>query len=429
MIRPQLDRNIACVKQNKHKIINDPVWGFIDLNSGLIFDLIEHPWFQRLRRIRQLGLTSGVYPGANHTRFEHSIGTMYLVQTALDVLRDKGVEITDEEAEGATIALLLHDLGHGPFSHALEESIVRGISHEELSILFMRELNEELDGRLDLAVRIFLNQYPKHFLHLLVSSQLDMDRLDFLKRDSFYCGVSEGVVSSDRIIKMLNVRDDRLVVEAKGIYSVEKFLIARRLMYWQVYLHKTVVSAERTLVNLLRRAADLVAAGHEVTATGTFAAFLHHQVTAEDFRSADRSRRRMALDRFARLDDSDITSSIKEWTLHPDAILSELSNRIVNRKLMKIKISAHPFGESQLNELKAKIREQTGVAEEELGYFVSVGEMTNNAYRPDEEAILILHKNGKLKDIRDASDIDLEGLTKTVRKHFVCYPAKNTQGK
>jgi len=416
------------VKQNKRKIVNDPVWGFIDLNSGLLFDLIEHPYFQRLRRIRQLGLTSLVYSGANHTRFEHCIGSMYLVQTALQVLREKGVEITDEEAEGVSAAILLHDLGHGPFSHALEESIVRGISHEELSLLFMQELNEEFNGKLDLAIRIFLDQYPKHFLHLLVSSQLDMDRLDFLKRDSFYCGVSEGVVSSDRIIKMLDVRNDQLVVEAKGIYSVEKFLIARRMMYWQVYLHKTVVSAERTLVNLLKRASSLVEMGKEVDCSGAFACFLYGEVIAADFRSPDRGIRKLALNRFAGLDDSDILSTVKGWISHADPVLSELSERIVNRKLMKIKISQHPFSESQLNELKEKVQTKVGIQEEDLDYFFSVGEMTNNAYQPDEEAILILYKNGKLKDIRDASDINLEGLTKTVRKHFVCYPAKISLG-
>ncbi len=416
------------MRQNKHKIVNDPVWGFIDLNSGLLFDLIEHPYFQRLRRIRQLGLTYLVYPGANHTRFEHSIGSMYLVRTALQVLREKGVEITDEEAEGVTISVLLHDLGHGPFSHALEESIVKGISHEEISLLFMKELNEEFDGRLELAIQIFLDQYPKHFLHLLVSSQLDMDRLDFLKRDSFYCGVSEGVVSSDRIIKMLDVRHDQLVVEAKGIYSVEKFLVARRMMYWQVYLHKTVVSAERTLVNLLQRASDLVVAGRGVSSSAAFACFLKGEVTAADFKSPERATRRRALDSFSWLDDSDILSSIKDWITYPDLVLSELAARIVNRKLMKIKISPHPFGESQLGEIKAKVGAIQGIAKGDADYFISIGEMTNKAYQPDEEAILILYKNGKLKDIRDASDINLEGLTKTVRKHFVCYPAKISQG-
>jgi len=416
------------VKQNKHKIVNDPVWGFIDLNSGLLFDLIEHPYFQRLRRIRQLGLTSLVYSGANHTRFEHSIGSMYLVQTALSVLREKGVEISADEAEGVTAAVLLHDLGHGPFSHALEESIVKGISHEELSIMFMQDLNDELDGRLDLAIQIFLDQYPKHFLHLLVSSQLDMDRLDFLKRDSFYCGVSEGIISSDRIIKMLDVRNDQLVVEAKGIYSVEKFLIARRMMYWQVYLHKTVVSAESMLVNLLRRASDLVNAGQDVKTADAFACFLNHQVTAADFRSPDKQQKKMALSKFAKLDDSDILSTIKGWMAYPDHVLSDLSERFVNRKLMKIKISPHPFSESQVIEIKKKILSEMEIPEYESGYFVSVGEMTNKAYQPEEEAILILYKNGKLKDIRDASDINLEGLTKTVRKHFVSYPAKISQG-
>jgi len=416
------------VRQNKRKTVNDPVWGFIDLNSGLLFDLIGHPYFQRLRRIRQLGLTSLVYPGANHTRFEHSIGSMYLVQTALDVLRGKGAEITDEEAEGVSIAVLLHDLGHGPFSHALEESIVRGISHEELSILFMRELNEEFNGKLELAISIFLDQYPKHFLHHLVSSQLDMDRLDFLKRDSFYCGVSEGVVSSDRIIKMLDIRNDQLVVEAKGIYSVEKFLIARRMMYWQVYLHKTVVSAEKMLVNLLCRASDLVNTGHEVKASGNFSSFLNHEVIADDFRSPDRKRRLLALKRFALLDDTDIFSTIKEWTIHNDPVLAKLADMIVNRKLLKIKISQHPFGDGLINELKEKALLRTGIGKDGIDYFVSVGEMTNKAYQPDEEAILILYKNGKLKDIRDASDINLEGLTKTVRKHFVCYPAKISLG-
>lgn len=416
------------MKQNKHKIVNDPVWGFIDLNSGLLFDLIEHPYFQRLRRIRQLGLTYLVYQGANHTRFEHSIGSMYLVRTAVQVLREKGVEITDAEAEGVTIAVLLHDLGHGPFSHALEESIVRGISHEEISLLFMTVLNEEFNGSLDLAIQIFLDQYPKHFLHLLVSSQLDMDRLDFLKRDSFYCGVSEGVVSSDRIIKMLDVRNDQLVVEAKGIYSVEKFLIARRMMYWQVYLHKTVVSAERTLVNLLRRATDLVEAGQEVRSSAAFSCFLKGEVTAADFRSSDKEKRKKALDSFSWLDDSDILSSVKDWISFPDEVLSKLSTRIMNRKLMKIKISQHPFGEGQLNEIRARVLSMPGIREEDTDYFISVGEMTNNAYQPEEEAILIMYKNGKLKDIRDASDINLEGLSKTVRKHFVCYPAKISKG-
>jgi uncharacterized protein len=344
--------------------------------------------------------------------------------SALNVLREKGVVISDEEAEGVSAAVLLHDLGHGPFSHALEECIVTGISHEEISILFMHALNDELNGKLDLAIRIFLDQYPRHFLHHLVSSQIDMDRLDFLKRDSFYCGVSEGVVSSDRIIKMLDVRNDQLVVEAKGIYSVEKFLIARRMMYWQVYLHKTVVSAEMMLVNLLRRASDLVKAGQVVKASENFSGFLNLEVKSADFRSPDKQIQSVALKKFSMLDDTDILSAVKEWTAHPDPVLAGLSGMIINRKLLKIKISPHSFGESQVNEIKVKALSVTGIDESNIDYFVSKGEMTNKAYQPDEEAILILYKNGKLKDIRDASDINLEGLTRTVRKHFVCYPAK-----
>ncbi|MCE1198355.1 MAG: HD domain-containing protein [Marinilabiliales bacterium] len=416
------------VKSHKHKILNDPVWGFIDLDSGLIFDLIEHPFFQRLRRIRQLGFTSLVYSGANHTRFEHSIGSMHLVRTALQVLREKGVEISPEEAEAVTVAVLLHDLGHGPFSHALEESIVQGIGHEDLSLLFMQELNRSLEGRLDLAIDIFLGKYPRRFLHLLVSSQLDMDRLDFLKRDSFYCGVSEGVVSSDRIIKMLDVRNDQLVVEAKGIYSVEKFLLARRMMYWQVYLHKTVVAAERMLVNLLRRASELAGMGQPILAQGSLGDFLEKKIVASDFRSADPQLREKALRQYASLDDSDVVATLKGWLNHPDPILSELSDRILNRKLMKVKVSTHPFSETRIAEIRERFVSEHPFKAVDTDYFLSVGEMSNKAYQPGEEAILILYKNGKLKDIRDASDINLEGLTKTVRKHFVCYPVKKSLG-
>ena len=323
----------------KNKIVNDPVWGFIDLKEGLMLDIIAHPWYQRLRRIKQLGLSSMVYPGANHTRFEHAIGTTHLLASALEVLKEKGTKISDEEAESVTAALLLHDIGHGPFSHALEESIVQGISHEELSLLYMKELNILFDGKLDMAIEIFLDQYPKKFLHRLVSSQLDMDRLDFLRRDSFYSGVSEGVVSSDRIIKMLNIRNDDLVVDAKGIYSVEKFLIARRLMYWQVYLHKTVVAAERMLINLLRRASELAAKGVAIEAVGQLNRFLTREITAADFRSSDSGKRKTALHAFAALDDSDILCSIKLWAEHPDKILSTLARRIINRELFKIKLS------------------------------------------------------------------------------------------
>jgi HD superfamily phosphohydrolase len=416
------------LKNAKNKIINDPVWGFIDLKSGLLLDLIEHPYFQRLRRIKQLGLSSMVYPGANHTRFEHAIGTMHLVSLALDVLKEKGNKITDEEAEGAMAALLLHDIGHGPFSHALEQSIVQKISHEEISCLYMDELNAEMNGRLSLAIQIFLDQYPKHFLHRLVSSQLDMDRLDFLMRDSFYSGVSEGVVSSDRIIKMLNVRNDELVVEAKGIYSVEKFLIARRLMYWQVYLHKTVVAADNMMVNLLHRASELVKSGIEVHATRNLEVFLNRHITGNDFLSDDPAQRRLALGYFAQLDDSDIICSVKQWINHPDRVLSLLSSSIINRKLYKIKLSQKPVSENRLAKLKEQTINNLGISSDEVEYFLFTGIITNSAYSAEGENIMILYRNGKLKDISEASDINLEGLTKSVRKHFVCYPDKTISG-
>jgi len=412
------------LKKSKNKIINDPVWGFIETDADLHIEIIEHPYFQRLRRIKQLGLSSLVYPGANHTRFEHAIGAMYLVRTALEVLKKKGNKITGEEEEAVTAALLLHDIGHGPFSHALEQSIVQGISHEELSLIYMNELNREMGGRLDLAIDIFLNRYSKKFLHQLVSSQLDVDRLDFLKRDSFYCGVSEGVVSSERIIKMLNVKHDQLVVELKGIYSVEKFLIARRLMYWQVYLHKTVLSAEHMMIKLLQRATELAASGEKVTATGYLSQFLSKEIKSADFQSDDLNTRKRALHHFAYLDDADILCTIKEWMQHSDPILSNLSSALINRKLFKIKLSPAPCSETKLVQLKESAMSQYGIGIEDASYFVIDGEITNNAYDAGGESINILYKNGKLKDIKEASDINLEGLTNTVRKHFVCYPGE-----
>ncbi len=412
------------MKSLKNKIVNDPVWGFIDLDSDLHVELIEHPYFQRLRRIKQLGLSSLVYPGANHTRFEHAIGTMHLVRSAVEVLIKKGNKITEEEEEGVIAALLLHDIGHGPFSHALEQSIVQGVSHEELSLVYMDELNREMNGRLTMAIDIFKNNYPKRFLHQLVSSQLDMDRLDFLKRDSFYSGVSEGVVSSERIIKMLNVRHDQLVVEVKGIYSVEKFLIARRLMYWQVYLHKTVLSAEHMMIKLLQRASDLALNGTNVPSTRHLALFLNGEIKAEDFRSNDLMIRKRALHHFAYLDDSDILIAIKEWIEHPDPILSNLSRAIIDRKLFKIKLSGTPFPETRLSRLKDLSIKMFHISPGEAAFFVIDGEITNSAYDEGAESINILFKNGKLKDIKEASDINLEGLTKTVRKHFVCYPGE-----
>ena len=412
------------MKSSKNKIVNDPVWGFIELDADLHVEIIEHPYFQRLRRIKQLGLSSLVYPGANHTRFEHAIGTMHLVRSAIEVLKKKGNKITDEEEEGVIAALLLHDIGHGPFSHALEQSIVRGVSHEELSLIYMDELNREMDGRLSLAIDIFTNNYPKRFLHQLVSSQLDMDRLDFLKRDSFYSGVSEGVVSSERIIKMLNVRHDQLVVEVKGIYSVEKFLIARRLMYWQVYLHKTVLSAEHMMINLLQRASDLALQGAKVPSTNHLALFLNGEIKAEEFRSEDLTIRKRALHHFALLDDADILITIKDWMDHPDAVLSNLSRALINRKLFKIKLSISPINEAKLSRFKDLSVKMFGISPADAGFFVIDGEITNSAYDEEAESINILYKNGKLKDIKEASDINLEGLTKTVRKHFVCYPGE-----
>jgi len=410
------------LKPLKRKIVNDPVWGFIEWDSPLLLDLISHPYVQRLRRIKQLGLSSLVYPGANHTRFEHVIGATHLVRSALDVLKTKGHQITDEETTGVLAAILLHDVGHGPFSHALEESMVKGISHEVISKLFMHQLNREFDGRLDLAIQIFAGEYHKKFLHQLVSSQLDMDRLDYLKRDSFYSGVSEGIVSSDRIIKMLNIRNDELVVESKGIYSIEKFLIARRLMYWQVYMHKTVLSAEHMMISLLRRAHELASGGDTVFAPPALGVFLRGDVSRYQFESGDPQTVKSALQLFAELDDTDILSSIKEWTRHPDVILSTLSRDIINRNLFKIKLSSHPVTEKKKEELRSQVMETFSVTASEADYFVISGMAANNAYKPSVEQINVLFKNGKIKDIKDASDINLSGLSATVRKYFVCYP-------
>ena len=410
------------MKSSTNKIVNDPVWGFIALDSQLHLELIEHPYFQRLRRIKQLGLSSLVYPGANHTRFEHAIGTMHLVRSAVDVLKKKGNKITPEEEEGVIAALLLHDIGHGPFSHALEQSIVQGVSHEELSLIFMNELNRQMNGRLTMAIEIFLNKYHKNFLHQLVSSQLDMDRLDFLKRDSFYSGVSEGVVSSERIIQMLNVKNDQLVVEVKGIYSVEKFLIARRLMYWQVYLHKTVISAEFMMIKLLQRASELASSGHEVPTVGYLTLFLNKSISAKDFHSTDLKIRKSAIDHFTYLDDADLICTIKGWMNHPDPILANLSVSLINRKLFKIKLSMHPISANKIFKIKELTVEKFKINQHEANFFVIDGEITNNAYNAEVGTIQILYKNGKLKEIKEASDINLEGLTKIVRKHFLCYP-------
>ncbi|MFY9311086.1 MAG: HD domain-containing protein [Bacteroidia bacterium] len=405
---------------NKRKIFNDPIYGFVSLPYEIIFDLIEHPYFQRLRRIKQLGLTNLVYPGALHTRFHHAMGAMHLMELAIEEIRSKGHNVSDEEAEAVTIAILLHDIGHGPFSHALEHSIVSNITHEDISELFMSRLNKEFNGKLSLAIKIFQNKYPKKFLHQLVSSQLDMDRLDYLKRDSFFTGVSEGVISSDRIIKMLTVINDQLAIEAKGIYSIEKFIIARRLMYWQVYLHKTVLSAETLLVNILKRAKELAKKKVELFCTPALKTFLYKQYSKNDFKTNT-----LLLDTFALLDDYDIMTSIKVWANHKDFILSTLCTQLVDRKLFTVEMQGKPFPATKIAELKKSISKQCKLTDKEMDYFVFSGAVSNDAYRGE---INILYKDGTLKDIAKASDqLNIDVLTKTVKKYYLCYPKLNNK--
>ncbi len=403
------------------KIINDPIYGFIKIPSERIFRLIEHPFFQRLRRIRQLGMTHLVYPGAQHTRFQHALGAMHLMGEAIDVLRSKGHDISDAEAEAVRIAILLHDVGHGPFSHALEDSIVRGIKHEELSELIMDRLNQDFNGELSLAIKIFKNEYPKRFLHQLVSSQLDVDRLDYLNRDSFYAGVTEGIISSDRIIKMLEVHNDELVIEAKGIYSIEKFIVARRLMYWEVYLHKTVVSAECLLINILKRAKELMKQEKDVPATPALVKFLSVNFNKPDFISTP-----ALLDTFAELDDTDVSAAVKLWSKHPDRILSILCNGMINRKLFKIIIQNDPFNKNVLNEINEKVKADLKLNDDELTYFILEGKLTNNAYNIESDRIKILYKDGSIKDIAEAADtLNIQALSKPVEKYYICFPKMN----
>ncbi|MCC6251176.1 MAG: HD domain-containing protein [Bacteroidia bacterium] len=403
---------------NKHKIINDPIYGFISIPNELIFDVIEHPYFQRLRRIKQLGMTSYVYPGALHTRFHHALGAMHLMMSCIETLKNKGTEITNEEAEGVIAAILLHDIGHGPFSHALESTIVSGSSHEKISLLFMNNLNSKFQGKLELAIQIFQNNYPKKFLHQLVSSQLDMDRLDYLKRDSFFTGVSEGVINSDRIISMLKVINDGLTVEAKGIYSVEKFIIARRLMYWQVYLHKTVLCAEKMLVNILTRAKHLARNGAELPSTPPLNFFLKNNFPLQEFYSDSK-----ILEIFSRLDDYDIFTSIKMWQWHNDRVLNLLCNSLVDRKLWHIEFSNTPFEQEFILKIKNKIKQALTLSDEEAEYFVISDSVSNNAYKPGNDKINILYRDGTVKDIAEASDqLNISVLSNTVEKFFICYP-------
>jgi HD superfamily phosphohydrolase len=400
---------------NKLKILNDPIYGFIQIPNSLIFDIIEHPYFQRLRRISQMGFSNLVYPGANHTRFHHALGCIHLMQKAIRVLRFKQIEITKEEEKALCIAILLHDIGHGAFSHALEHSIVHGISHEEISLKFMKKLNDEFDGKLDLAIEIFEGNYHRKFFYQLISSQLDIDRLDYLKRDSFYTGVTEGNISSDRLIVMMNVHDDQLVIEQKGIYSVEKFLIARRLMYWQVYLHKTGLVAEHMLVNVLLRAKELAEKGDELFASTSLRYFLYNEINQDNFTDE-------TLEMFSKLDDYDILSAIKEWTNHEDKVLSLLSQMIVDRKLLRIEIQKDAFDVDQINKKISKYSKKLNLSEEETNSFVFSQEIKNQAYN-SEKPIFILNKKGKLKDIAKASDqFNIQALTKPVIKHFICYP-------
>lgn len=403
---------------NKLKIINDPVYGFIKIPFNIIFDLIEHPLFQRMRWIRQLGLTHFVYPGANHTRFQHAVGAMHLMGLAIEIIRSKGHEITDEEARAVTIAILLHDIGHGPFSHSLEHSLIRGASHEAISLMYMEQLNDHFQGELDLSMEIFRNRYPKKFLHQLVSSQLDMDRLDYLKRDSFFTGVTEGVIGSDRIIKMLNVVDDQLVVDEKGIYSIEKFLIARRLMYWQVYLHRTVVSSEQLLLMMLKRAHQLTRDGIQLFATPALSYFL------DDVPGKfDPSKRSVFLDHFAALDDNDILSAAKVWCNHSDRILSILSGGLVNRNLFSVELDDHPFESDHVEDMRDKVSAHLKITREEAEYLVVSDSISNYAYSDMDDRIAILDKDGNTRDIAEASDmLNIAVLSKTVRKYFLCYP-------
>lgn len=405
-------------KPNKRKIINDPVFGFISIPNDFLYDIIQHPYFQRLNRIKQLGLSSFVYPGAQHTRLLHSLGAMHLMGEAIAQLREEGHEITAQEAEAVRACILLHDIGHGPFSHTLENSLVKGVSHEQISLWMMQRINREFDGRLDMAMEIFKNTYPKHFLHQLVSSQLDMDRLDYLSRDSFFCGVSEGIIGAARIIKMLNLHEDKLVVEAKGIYSIEKFLVARRLMYWQVYLHKTSAAAEKMLINILKRAKELASLGNDLFGSPALRYFLYKEVTQYDFENSAE-----ALDNFALLDDSDVLSAVKVWSNHPDVVLSALCHDFTNRKLFKVEIlTDKKKGEILYQNLLKDYRQHFNISEHEAGYFLGEETVSTDTYSPEDDTIDILQKDGTIKDIADASDmLNIQVLTKKVEKHFLCY--------
>ena len=401
----------------KRKIINDPVFGFITVPNEFLFDLLQHPYVQRLNRIRQLGLSFFVYPGAMHSRFLHSLGAMHLMQEAVSVLRLKGIEISHNEGNAAAAAILLHDIGHGPFSHVLENTLVSGVSHEEISLLMMQRINQDMQGRLTDAIRIFKDEYPRRFLHQMISSQLDVDRLDYLCRDSFFCGVNEGTVAEARILKMLNVVDDRLVVEAKGIYSIEKFLVARRLMYWQVYLHKTSVAAEQMLQKILARAKHLASEGKQLFASPALRYFLYNNITADDFLHSDN-----ALQQYALLDDTDILSAIKVWVNSDDKVLSLLCEAFTNRRLFKVKMLEKPITDEEIQSIRSDYMRNLKISAEEAGSFFVYHSSVTNAYSAKDDSIDILFQDGTIRDIAEASDmLNLQVLTKIVEKHYLFY--------
>jgi len=402
--------------RNKLKILNDPIYGFITIPNERIFDIIEHKYFQRLRRISQMGMSYLVYPGAQHTRFHHALGCMHLMRKSLEVLRFKGVKISEKEEEALLIAILLHDIGHGPFSHAMEHSIVSGVSHEWLSLQFMEKMNAEFNQSLTLAIQIFKGEYHRKFFKQLIASQLDVDRLDYLKRDSFYTGVAEGNINSERLITMLNVNNDELVVEQKGIYSVEKFLVARRLMYWQVYLHKTSLGAEQLLIRVLKRAKELSGKGVELPASKALSFFLKNEMNFENF--TDKT-----LHTFSKLDDYDIVSAMKEWISCDDFVLKNLCKSIINRDLLKVKLKKTPIESGKVEKHLEELQQKYKISKEEANYFVFKGSVSNLAYRDDVENINILYKNGKVSDVIKASDqFNLSALTKPVVKYYICYP-------
>ena len=402
---------------NDSKIINDPVFGFIKIPRGLLYDIVRHPLFQRLNRINQLGLASVVYPGARHTRFQHSLGAFHLMSEAILSLQQKGNFIFDSEAEAVQAAILMHDIGHGPFSHVLENTLINGISHEEISLLMMEQINRDLGGGLNLAISIFKGDYPKNFLHQLISSQLDMDRLDYLRRDSFFTGVTEGNIGSARIIKMLNVVNDSLVVESKGIYSLENYLTTRRLMYWQVYLHKTAVAYEKVLVNMLTRAKELSRQGHDIYAPPCLKYFLENHVDAKWFAEHPE-----ALQHYEELDDNDIWSSMKVWRHSDDKILSTLATDMLDRNVFRVEVHEEPVGPERIDELESMIAEKMQIPREDAHYLMSVNAIQKDMYNVDDDSIDILYKDGTIKDISEASELlNVQLLSKKIRKYFLCY--------